>query len=234
MKLWGLEPAMIIGAIAAILAGLVAFGVNVTTEQQEAIKNVAATLIPLLAAVFIRQQVTPTAKLEAAYGHDAVEEVAKVTKAEIGTTSSSTHPVQRQNYRDSSKHIGGTGMFLLVASLALAGCGVKQQQVALQVDRTVHAGLSGVQDVVDNLCDQKVMQPADCVVFNQQLIPALEAGQAFNRAVAAERGGQLGDIVVAIGRLTETVTQLVPEKYRPDLLTRLQEILNGAFQESKQ
>jgi hypothetical protein len=131
-------------------------------------------------------------------------------------------------------HRGGnsSALILLVGlSLSAAGCAARQQQIALHADQAVHATLAGVQDTVDALCVQKVMTPEDCVVFNQRLVPALQAGDAYNRAVRAERAGQVGDLLGAIGRLTGAVTTLVPEKYRPDLLERLQAIINGVFTE---
>lgn len=53
------EPAVYVGAAGAILALAVAFGAPITTEQKEAI----LATIPLIAAVVIRSQVTPTSKV---------------------------------------------------------------------------------------------------------------------------------------------------------------------------
>lgn len=57
------EPAITVGtvsaAVAAILALLVAFGLDVTEEQQTAILGVVAALGPIVAGVLIRGKVSP-------------------------------------------------------------------------------------------------------------------------------------------------------------------------------
>lgn len=57
------EPAITVGtisaAVAAILALLVAFGLDVTEEQQTAILGVVAAIGPLVAGLLIRHKVTP-------------------------------------------------------------------------------------------------------------------------------------------------------------------------------
>lgn len=57
MKLWNREPALIIGAVQAILALVVAFGLRLTTEQTGAILAATAAIL----AVVTRSQVTPVA-----------------------------------------------------------------------------------------------------------------------------------------------------------------------------
>jgi len=55
------QPAAIVGtitaAVAALIALFVAFGVDLTADQQAAILSVAAVVAPLIAALFIRRQV---------------------------------------------------------------------------------------------------------------------------------------------------------------------------------
>jgi hypothetical protein len=62
------EPAVtggIIVAIAAALLGvLVSFGASITPDQQKAIMVLVTVLAPIVAAVVIRQFVTPTKKIE--------------------------------------------------------------------------------------------------------------------------------------------------------------------------
>lgn len=57
------EPAVIVGAIsavvAAILALLVAFGFDITPDQSVAILGVVAAVGPFVAALVIRRKVTP-------------------------------------------------------------------------------------------------------------------------------------------------------------------------------
>ena len=62
------EPARIIGAITgaatAIIALLVAFGLDLTQEQQAAILGVVAVVAPVVAGVVIRQHVYPPATVD--------------------------------------------------------------------------------------------------------------------------------------------------------------------------
>lgn len=226
---FNVHPATVSEAIRQIILCLVLFGVVQWTDQQIAglLMAVSAVL-----ALFTRSNTISTQKLDQRV-EERVAQVQQGVRAPDATQADyqRSHPDYRRN------HTGGTGMFIgiiALAGLTLAGCSAKQQQIALQADRAVHGGLAAVQDTVDGLCDNKVMQESDCQAFNRRLIPALEAGQAFNRAVRAEREGQLGPIVVAVGRLTEAVTALVPEQYRSDLLRRLQAILSNAYQEAQQ
>jgi hypothetical protein len=63
------EPALTIGAIstavAAILAALVAFGIDLTTSQQLAVLGVIATVGPLVVAWLTRGRVSPSASVVA-------------------------------------------------------------------------------------------------------------------------------------------------------------------------
>ena len=57
--LWGREPALILGAVQAILALVVAFGLDLSVEQTGAILAASAAIL----AVVTRSQVTPVAQL---------------------------------------------------------------------------------------------------------------------------------------------------------------------------
>ncbi len=63
------QPAAIVGtitaAVAALIALFVAFGIEVTADQQAAILSVAAVAAPLIAALFIRRKVYSPATHEA-------------------------------------------------------------------------------------------------------------------------------------------------------------------------
>jgi hypothetical protein len=73
-----MEPAAIVGFIGTVLALLVAFGINVSTEQQETIKNFAMAIIPIVGALVIRSQVIPVAKVEAAHGAEGVSKAESI------------------------------------------------------------------------------------------------------------------------------------------------------------
>ena len=57
MKLWGREPALVLGAVQAVLALVVAFGLKLSVEQTGAILAATAAIL----AVVTRSQVTPVA-----------------------------------------------------------------------------------------------------------------------------------------------------------------------------
>lgn len=54
-NLWNTEPALVLGAVQAILALLLAFGVDLTPEQIGAILAVSAAVLSLL----VRRKVSP-------------------------------------------------------------------------------------------------------------------------------------------------------------------------------
>ena len=78
MKLVKSEPAVVIGtvttAVAAILAVLVAFGIDLSPGQQVAILGVIAGVGPLVVAFVTRSQVSPASTVVAQYkpGSNAV------------------------------------------------------------------------------------------------------------------------------------------------------------------
>lgn len=57
-SLWGREPALILGAVQAVLALVVAFGLDLSVEQTGAILAASAAVL----AVVTRSQVTPVGK----------------------------------------------------------------------------------------------------------------------------------------------------------------------------
>jgi len=80
------EPALTTGSlvalVTAILALLVAFGAQITTEQREAILGLVAVVAPVAVAVLIRPHVIPVAKIEAVpLAADALRDAAFRAKA---------------------------------------------------------------------------------------------------------------------------------------------------------
>lgn len=124
-------------------------------------------------------------------------------------------------------------VILLPLLLALGGaaCSARSQAAALEADRTVHAALAAVQDSVEILCDRQILAPEPCRAVHRPLVSALEAGAAFNRAVAAQRETALGPLLRALSDLIEAIVQYVPEDRRPPLLARLQDVVERAFRE---
>lgn len=76
------EPAVIIGSITAvvtaILALLVAFGMDISPDQQAAILGMVAAVAPIVAAVFIRQRVFSPATTQRIANQAAETAVANV------------------------------------------------------------------------------------------------------------------------------------------------------------
>jgi len=64
VNLWRTEPARVVGFITALVALLVAFGVELSSDQQNAILGIVAAVLILLGSEVTRSQVTPTAKAE--------------------------------------------------------------------------------------------------------------------------------------------------------------------------
>jgi hypothetical protein len=62
--MFGREPALIISGVMAVLALGVAFGVDVTEDQQEAIVKVFTAILGLVGGVAIRSQVVPVSRIE--------------------------------------------------------------------------------------------------------------------------------------------------------------------------
>lgn len=57
------EPALVVGAVVALLGVLAAFGLAITNEQSGAIVAAVGALLALLGAKVTRGKVTPTRKL---------------------------------------------------------------------------------------------------------------------------------------------------------------------------
>lgn len=60
-----ITTATITGLVAAVIALVVAFGVDLSDEKQTAILGVVSVIAPLIVAAFVRGQVTPTSSVVA-------------------------------------------------------------------------------------------------------------------------------------------------------------------------
>lgn len=74
--IFGKEPAMILGAVTAMLVLLVQFGVDINQDQQQAIIGVVSAVLVLVGAYVTRQNVTSPATLREA--GTSMKQVAKV------------------------------------------------------------------------------------------------------------------------------------------------------------
>lgn len=68
-RLWDFEPAVIRGFLVSLAAFLALFGFEWATEENAITAfNVIASLLPILAGIFVRSAVTPVAKTAAVEG----------------------------------------------------------------------------------------------------------------------------------------------------------------------
>lgn len=58
--MFGREPAMILAAVQAVLLLVVAFGLDISNEQQVAILGAGGAILALLGGAVVRSKVTPT------------------------------------------------------------------------------------------------------------------------------------------------------------------------------
>lgn len=58
------EPAVYVGIVNAIILLVVSFGLPITNEQKIAIDGLVGTVAVLLGAILVRQNVTPSIKVE--------------------------------------------------------------------------------------------------------------------------------------------------------------------------
>ena len=124
-----------------------------------------------------------------------------------------------------------TRAVLVVALVLACGCAAKAGRAALTADRSIYVALSTVQDQITDLCRLGTVPAPGCVALNGSLVAALEAGDAFNRSARDGRALVLGDLVVAVGRLTTTIMQHVPGPARADLVVYLSTLTQTAFAE---
>lgn len=64
VNLWKTEPARVVGFITALIALLVAFGVELSSDQQSAILGIVAAVLILLGSEVTRAQVVPKTESE--------------------------------------------------------------------------------------------------------------------------------------------------------------------------
>lgn len=118
---------------------------------------------------------------------------------------------------------------LLAGTVGVSACASARGPL-LSADRSIHASLAAVQDTANTLCDAQVIAADPCRDFNRELVPALEAGDAFNRAVRADRVGSLADLLQAVSRLTAAINTYIPEAQRQRLLDLLGQAVSLGFQ----
>lgn len=122
-------------------------------------------------------------------------------------------------------------MLAAVLILALSiGCASAGGKLTLTED-AIHDSLAKVDDQVRATCtgpNAELLKPT-CEEARQALIPALEAGAAFNRAVAQQKVSNMADLLTAVGRLIEIIKKF-PEGETAAWVQELARSLAAAYQ----
>lgn len=119
-----------------------------------------------------------------------------------------------------------------VIALAMAGCAHANGKLVLTED-AVHDALARVDDQVRTFCtasENVEKYKAPCADVRRVLIPTLESGQAFNRAVADQKVAGLASLVESVGKLATEIKKL-PQGQTAQLLTELAKAISAASQQ---
>lgn len=116
-------------------------------------------------------------------------------------------------------------------SVTMLGC-AKSAPVLVATDQSVSGALLRVKGNVDGLCNfnKPVLSVDLCKTLYGTLTPALEAGDAFNRAAFDQKFAGLTTLATAISRLMEAV-KLVPQELRGSMEFNLVTALSNAVKQ---
>lgn len=115
----------------------------------------------------------------------------------------------------------------ILCVLALVSCAHATGKLVLTED-AVHDSLARVDDQVRTFCTANPEKyKAPCTDVRKVLVPTLEAGAAFNRAVADQKITGLATLVEAIGHLATEIKKL-PQGETATLLVELAKALSAA------
>jgi hypothetical protein len=119
----------------------------------------------------------------------------------------------------------------LAAACMLTSCAHANGKLVLTED-AVHDSLARVDDQVRTFCtaSENVEKfKAPCTDVRKVLVPTLEAGAAFNRAVADQKVAGLATLVEAVGHLATEIKKL-PQGQTATLITELAKAIAAASQ----
>lgn len=117
---------------------------------------------------------------------------------------------------------------LLAITLCAVGCGANVAPQLVATEDAVHDALAAAQDGIDKVCASG-LTPTPCQQVNAALVPALQAGAAFNRGVRDQRLRAIGDVVKAIGTLVSAVQEMSPGEIRDAIVADLRLAIDAAF-----
>lgn len=120
-------------------------------------------------------------------------------------------------------------VILLCVGLS-ASCASAGGTLVLTED-AIHDSLARVDDEVRRVCTGPAGSTlaVPCKEVRQALIPAMEAGAAFNLTVATQSPGQITDLLAAVGRVAEAIRKF-PEGETVGWVQDLLRSLAAAYQ----
>lgn len=125
--------------------------------------------------------------------------------------------------------------FYLALALLASGCASAQGKLVLTED-AVHDGLARADDNIRKFCtapENVERYKAPCADVRPVMLAAIDAGAAFNRAVAAQKVTGLTPLVEAIGNLA-TAVKVLPDGLTATVIRDLVDVIAAAGQEAKQ
>jgi hypothetical protein len=120
----------------------------------------------------------------------------------------------------------------LAGAILLSGCAARGTLV--KADSTMALTLVGIQSEFDTMLELQVITLEKRQQLGRYLLPALDASQAFNRAVRASSvdaaGLEFGRLSRALALLIQKVVELVPPEARGPTVDRIREASDLAVQ----
>jgi len=117
--------------------------------------------------------------------------------------------------------------FVIAIAVLTIGCASAGGNLVV-ADEAVLNALGSAQDSIRDFCDANETFAVPCQDVRRMILPALEAGEAFNHAVAAQRATAIAPLIEAIGNLVEVVRAL-PESASGQIVRELAAAIAQAY-----
>lgn len=106
-----------------------------------------------------------------------------------------------------------SGLYLVPILLAVGltvGC-ASTGKILVEVDRGIHATVTGIDDVGTAACDLQLRTAADCQAFNAALVTAYSAYENFNRGVREGSTAAVPSMIDALTTLRDAAIRVAPQ-----------------------